>query len=138
MKLGIFVGRVGGDAELTYTPTGIAVAKFSIAIDNGKDKEGEKKNATWVKATIWRERAEKLAPHIKKGNMVAVAGDIEVRAWNDKNSGEARCSLEVTVDKFDFAGSSAKGNSDEQQAPAARPQAAQQNDGPIDDSDIPF
>lgn len=137
MKIGIFVGRVGGDAELTYTPTGIPVAKFSIAIDNGKDKEGEKKNATWVRCAIWRERAEKLAPHIKKGNMVAVEGEVEARAWIDKQSGEARCSLEVNVDRFTFAGS-ARSN-DEQSAPAARPQAAQQNNsGPITDEDIPF
>jgi len=124
MKIGIFVGRVGGDAEVTYTPQGIAVAKFSIAIDNGKDKEGAKKSATWVKATIWRERAEKLAPHIKKGNMVAVEGDVEARAWIDKQSGDARCSLEVNVDRFSFAGS-ARSNSDEQSAPAERAQAPQ-------------
>src|SRR5579864_8637586 len=104
MKIGIFVGRVGADAELTYTPNGIPVAKFSIAIDNGKDKEGEKKNATWVKCAIWRDRAEKLAPYIKKGNMVAVQGDVEARAWIDKQSGDARCSLELNVDKFTFAG----------------------------------
>ncbi len=137
MKLGIFVGRVGGDAELTYTPTGIPVAKFSIAIDNGKDKEGEKKNATWVKCAIWRDRAEKLAPHIKKGNMVAVEGEVEARAWNDKGSGEARCSLELNVDKFTFAGS-AKSNSDEQQAPAAVPEPRRQSSQTITDDDIPF
>jgi single-strand DNA-binding protein len=138
MKQGFFVGRVGGDAELTYTPSGIAVAKFSIAIDNGKDKEGEKKSATWVKCAIWRDRAEKLAPHIKKGNMVAVSGDIEARAWIDKNSSEARCSLEVNVDKFTFAGSAQRNGEEQQSAPASRPQAAQQNSAPIIDDDIPF
>src|SRR6266571_5106698 len=116
MKQGFFVGRVGGDAELTYTPQGIAVTKFSLAIDNGKDKEGEKKQATWVKAVIWRERGEKLAPHIKKGIVVAVSGDIDARAWIDKNSGDARCQIEMNVDKFTFGGSSAGERSDSSDA----------------------
>src|SRR5579863_7105108 len=109
MKIGMFVGRVGGDAETTYTPQGIAVTKFSLAIDNGKDKEGEKREATWVKCVIWRERGEKLGPHIKKGIVVAVSGDIDARAWIDKNSGDARCQMEMNVNQFTFGGSSASG-----------------------------
>jgi single-strand DNA-binding protein len=140
MKQGFFVGRVGSDAELTYTPQGIAVTKFSIAIDNGKDKEGEKKNATWVKAVIWRERGEKLAPHIKKGIVVAVSGDIDARAWSDKNSGEARCQIEINVDKFTFGGSSSNsGDSSDSRPSGARPNpVAPPPAAPITDEDIPF
>lgn len=139
MKQGFFVGRVGGDAELTYTPQGIAVTKFSLAIDNGKDKEGEKKQATWVKAVIWRERGEKLAPHIKKGIVVAVSGDIDARAWTDKNSGEARCQIEINVDKFTFGGSPAseRSESSDERPSGARPKTAA-SPGPITDDDIPF
>ena len=143
MKLGMFVGRVGGDAELTYTSQGIAVAKFSIAIDNGKDKEGVKKSATWIRCAIWRERGEKLAPHIKKGNIVAVTGDIEARAWIDKQSGDARCALEVNVDKFTFVGSSRSndngGNSEPAQESTTYRQPAPAAPGsPITDEDISF
>lgn len=137
MKQGFFVGRVGGDAETTYTPQGIAVTKFSLAIDNGKDKEGEKRDATWVKCAIWRERGEKLAPHIKKGIVVAVTGDIDARAWIDKQSGDARCQMEMNVNQFTFGGSpAAGGDRSEPQTPAPRQSAA--TPGPITDEDIPF
>lgn len=135
VKQGFFVGRVGGDAETTYTPQGVAVTKFSMAIDNGKDSEGEKREATWIKAVIWRERGEKLQPHIKKGIVVAVSGDISCRAWNDKNNQEARCQMEVNVDKFTFGGSS-NGERTES-APTQRPQSAPAA-APISDEDIPF
>jgi len=140
MKQAFFVGRVGGDAEVTYTPQGIAVAKFSLAIDNGKDKEGERRNATWVKCTIWRERAEKLAPYIKKGIVVAVSGDVDARAWVDKQSGDARCQMEVNVNNFTFGGSKSEDNDAPAQRPAqaAAPAASPSSSSPIDDSDIPF
>ena len=132
MRQGFFVGRVGGDAELKYTPQGLAVTTFSLAIDNGKDKEGEKRAATWIRCTIWRERGEKLAPHIKKGICVAVEGEIEARCWNDKQGGEARCQLEVNVDKFTFGGGSGESSERRPAEPPARWTT------PIDDSDIPF
>jgi single-strand DNA-binding protein len=140
MKQGFFVGRVGGDAEVTYTPQGIAVAKFSLAIDNGKDKEGQRRNATWVKCAIWRDRAEKLAPYIKKGIVVAVSGDVDARAWIDKQSGEARCQMEMNVNQFTFGGSSSKsedaGSPGQQEGRAQ--QEAQRQPAPITDEDIPF
>jgi single-strand DNA-binding protein len=131
MKQGFFVGRVGSDAEVTYTPQGLAVAKFSIAIDNGKDKEGQKKNPTWVKCAIWRDRAEKLAPYIKKGIMVAVAGDVDARAWIDKNTGDARCSMEMNVNVFTFGGGNGEKSEAREYEPVATPAA-------ITDEDIPF
>src|ERR1039458_6730152 len=124
MKQIFVVGRVGSDCEVTYTPNGLAVAKFSIAVDNGKDKDGGRKAATWFKANIWRERGEKLAPHIKKGNVVAVSGDVDARAWTDKNSGEARCQMEINVNQFTFGGGKNE-SADEAPAQAASTPKAQ-------------
>ncbi len=139
MKQVFVVGRVGGDAEVSYTQNGIAVAKFSIAVDNGKDKEGERKPATWFKANLWRERAEKLAPFIKKGGIVAVSGDVDCRAWTDKQSGEARCQMEINVNQFTFGGgkNDAAGEAPQQAAPKAA--VPSQSTAPItDDESIPF
>lgn len=140
MKQGFFAGRVGADAEVTYTPTGIAIAKFSIAVDNGKDKNGGSKPATWVRCAIWRERAEKLAPYIKKGNIVVVSGDVEARAWLDKNSGEARCALECNVNQFTFGGGNNKSERTQDDGFDQAPAQPQQPQGasPITDEDIPF
>lgn len=145
MKQLFAVGRVGNDAEVTYTPDGTAVAKFSVAIDNGKGKNGERKDATWIKCALWRERAEKLAPYIKKGIVVAVSGDVTARAWNDKNTNEARCQMEVNVNNFTFGGSPSGDRSESESAEDATPAAAPKphrpaprTAAPITDEDIPF
>ena len=138
MKQIFVVGRVGNDAEVTYTPNGLAVAKFSIAVDNGKDKDGNRKAATWVKCAIWRERGEKLAPHIKKGSVVAVSGDVDARAWTDKNSGEARCQMEINVNQFTFGGGKTDSGDEAPAQAAATSKAQDRASQPIDSEDIPF
>jgi len=137
MNNSVFAGRVGNDAELTYTKDGKAVASFSVAVDNGKDREGEKRKPTWVKAVLWEKRAEALAPHIKKGSMVVVSGRVSSEAWISKQSGDVESKIVITVNDFTFGGSPKSNDESSAPAQAARPvQAAAPI--PIDDSDIPF
>jgi single-strand DNA-binding protein len=132
MRTGNFAGRLGKDAELKYTPKGDAVCNFSIAVDAGY---GDNKKTLWVNCAIWRERAEKLNQYLTKGKFVAVSGDVDIRAWINKNTGDAQCQLTINVDKLTLGpgGSDAAGDS-EQRPQAARPQAS----APINDDDIPF
>jgi single-strand DNA-binding protein len=122
----IFAGRCGQDAELRTTPEGKAVAQFSIAVDTGKTKQGEKRPPLWVRASIWERRAESLAPHIKKGNVVIVSGPVRLEEWKDKD-GEHRSQIAVTVLQFTFGGS-----------PNKTGDAPESSTGPITDEDIPF
>ncbi len=119
MNQATFIGRVGGDAELKTTSTGKAVASFSMALDNGKDKEGQKRQPTWVKATLWERRAESLAQYITKGKLVYVAGPVSIETWVDKSDGSAKGKLCVTVREFEFCGGGDK--KEEQAEPAAAP-----------------
>lgn len=132
-------GRTGQDAELRYTPSGKAVVSFSVAVDNGKDENGKKRPPTWVKATIWEKRAESLAPHIHKGDMVIISGPARLETWNNAQ-GEAKSQLGITVDKFTFGGGSKTEGAADDRPQAARPNppADPQNSGPITDEDIPF
>jgi len=136
MNVAVFAGRVGGDAELNYTKSGLAVASFSVAIDNGKNKQGEKKAATWIKAVLWDKRAEALAPYVKKGTFVIVEGPVSTEAWIAKQDGEAQAKIVVNVDKFTFGGSS----TNDESAPSGET-SKPQNDktpSPITDEDITF
>lgn len=147
MNKAIFIGRVGGDAELHYTPGGKAVASFSMALDNGKDSEGNKRQPTWVKATLWEKRAESLAQYITKGKLVAVEGPVGAEAWVDKQSGEAKCKIVITVREFEFCGGTKAQESDESQQGSGYgrsqggpdyDQAPARDSGEITDDDIPF
>ena len=92
------VGNVGRDAEIKYTQQGIAVLKFSVAVNKTIGRgDDRKQTTTWFNVTLWRERAEALVPYIKAGMQVLVTGEVQVSPYIDKN-GKAAASLELTAD----------------------------------------
>ena len=134
MNNATFAGCVGQDATIRYTGGGQAVASFSLAIKNGKDKDGEERAATWITATLWGKKAEGLAQYIKKGIYVAVSGPVKADAWTDKNSGEARAKINVNVFNFTFLGGGQRRDNPDAPAPDnSEPQGPE-----VTDEDIPF
>jgi single-strand DNA-binding protein len=103
MNLGCFVGHVGKDCKLEITQGGKAVASFSLAIDNGKNGDGQKRDPIWIKCVLWEKKAEALAQHVTKGKMVAVSGPVHVEAWIGNHS-EALAAIVCTVREFTFCG----------------------------------
>ncbi len=104
-------GNIGRDAELKYTPQGVAVADFSVAVSKKTGQgDAQQEKTTWFKCTMWREKAEKLAPYIKKGNKILVTGEIDVRTYVDKNN-QTQVSIDVTVRDIDFMSSRGDDNS---------------------------
>src|SRR6476661_8359572 len=96
------VGNVGRDAEMRYTPQGVAVCDFSVAVNKVTGKgESRKEKTTWFKVTVWRERAETASQYIKKGMKIMVIGEVDARAYTDKN-GAAVASLDLTANDFKF------------------------------------
>jgi single-strand DNA-binding protein len=92
------VGNVGRDAELKYTQGGVAVLKFSVAV-NKMVKVGDEKRqtTTWFNVTLWRDRGEALAAYVKAGMQVLVTGEVQVSPYIDK-SGKPNASMELTAD----------------------------------------
>ena len=94
----MIVGNVGRDAEMAYTRQGIAVLKFSVAVNKTIGKGDDKRQTTtWFNVTLWRERAEALASYIKAGMQVLVMGEVTVSPYIDK-TGKPAASLELTAD----------------------------------------
>lgn len=79
-------GRVGGDAETRETSAG-SVTSFNCAVDQGW---GDKKQTNWFRCSIWGQRGDKLAGYIKKGEKVAVAGELVIGEYNGKPQYEIR------------------------------------------------
>ncbi|GCE48504.1 single-strand DNA-binding protein [Thermosporothrix hazakensis] len=84
-----FAGRLGRDPEMSYTPNGKAVLRFSIAVDQGKDQP-----AMWLNVTVWEALAERLSQTLYKGAPVFVQGRLVQRSYTDKN-GINRVSTDV-------------------------------------------
>ena len=102
----ILAGTVGRDAELRRTNSGDAVLNFSLAIDNGKDKNGNKREATWFDCSLWGKRAEALQSYVLKGGKLTVTGRPSAREHNGK------VYLGCNVQELTFMGG---GNRDSQQ-----------------------
>ena len=97
----ILLGRLGADPEVRFTASGLAVANFRIAVDDGY---GDKKRTDWHRCVAWKKTAETLGQHATKGSQVLVEGRLQNREWQDKD-GQKRQTTEVVVDRFTFSGS---------------------------------
>ncbi len=160
----ILVGRLGRDAETKFTPSGVAVTKFSVATNwSRKDPQtGEWKEETdWTNVVVWRQ--ENVANFLTRGKQVYVEGRLQTRSYDDKD-GKKQYFTEVVADdvillggKSDSGAGSPAADEDYSQM-ASMPRSAQQRPrpasggpaspaapasespvgGPISDDDVPF
>lgn len=86
MKNGTFAGRIGQKAVVRVTPSNQSVTNFSVAVDRGKDSDGEKRNPLWIKATMWGERGKKVAQYLTPGTVVSISGDIDLDSYDKDGS----------------------------------------------------
>ena len=96
----VLIGRLTKDPELRYTASGIAVARFTLAVDRGfKNQDGERE-ADFIPITVWRTQAENCAKHLQKGRLVAVVGRIQTGSY-DKD-GQRVYTTDVVADEVRF------------------------------------
>ena len=121
------IGRIGRDAVTSYTQAGKAVTGWELAVDKGW---GDNRQTVWLDCSLWGERGEKLAEHIKKGDRLGVTGEIGTREHDGKTY--------VTLDVRDVT---LLGEKREGGTPRERPQRQAQAPVSSDDfadDDIPF
>lgn len=97
----VLIGRLTKDSELTYTPTGVAVCKFTLAIDrNFKNSQGERE-ADFLQIVVYRKLAELCAEYLTKGKMAAVDGRIQIRTYTGQD-GQKRWVTEIIAENVRF------------------------------------
>lgn len=104
----VLTGRLTKDADLRYTSNGIAVANFTVAVNRKFKKDGQPE-ADFINCVIWRNGAEALANHTRKGSLIGVEGSIQTRSY-DNDDGKRVYITEVVVKDFTFLES--KGSSE--------------------------
>ncbi|WP_027086776.1 single-stranded DNA-binding protein [Cohnella panacarvi] len=97
----ILIGRLTKDPELRYTPQGVAVAQFTLAVDRGFSSNREEREADFIPIVVWRQLAETCANYLRKGRLAAVEGRIQVRNY-DNNEGRRVYVTEVIADNVRF------------------------------------
>ncbi|MBI2712651.1 MAG: single-stranded DNA-binding protein [Bdellovibrio sp.] len=106
----ILVGRLGQNPEVRYTPSGAAVANFSVATNESwVDKSGQKQERTeWHRVVVWGKTAENCGQYLSKGRQVYVEGRLQTRQWQDKDN-QTKYTTEVQAQTVQFLGGNAPG-----------------------------
>ena len=137
----VLVGRITADPEIRKTQTGLSVTRFTLALDNGKDKP-----ADFINCVAWRQSADFLGEYARKGFVVGVDGSISTRSY--EKDGHKVYVTEVVAEKVRICSgkqnSNGQGNSQPQQNRSQKAQNEPTDDFGIphgtdfDESDLPF
>jgi single-strand DNA-binding protein len=82
----VLVGRLTKDPELRYTPSGVAVANFTLAVNRNFTNQQGEREADFIQCQIWKKQAENVANFLKKGSLAGVDGRIQTRSYEDTNN----------------------------------------------------
>jgi len=150
----ILAGNLTRDPELRYTPKGVAIAKFGLAINRTwKNEAGEtKEEVCFVDVDAFSRQAEVIAQYMRKGRPLLVEGRLRLDTWEDKNTHQKQSKLKVHLEAFSFIDSKgSEGGPPSPDAPrrpaaapgtapgAAKPAEAPEGDAPpAEEDDVPF
>lgn len=97
----ILIGNITKDIELRQSNSGKFVVEFSVAINNGKDQQGNELPADFINCTAWNKTAEILDKYTNKGSKISVEGAIKTQTWVDQQ-GNNRYKTYVLVDRVEL------------------------------------
>lgn len=135
----VLVGRLTRDAELRYTPSNVAVATFTLAVNRTFKSENGEREADFINCVMWRKQAENFANWARKGALIGITGRIQTRTY-DNQQGQRVYVTEVVAENFQLLESRKDGSQQtvdnhDQQAPNL---ARKSNPMDISDDDLPF
>lgn len=97
----ILIGNITKDIELRQSNSGKFVVEFSVAINNGKDQQGNELPADFINCRAWNKTAEVLSKYTNKGSKISVEGAIKTNTWVDQQ-GNNRYKTYVLVDRVEL------------------------------------
>jgi single-strand DNA-binding protein len=146
----ILAGNLTRDPELRYTPKGMAIAKFGLAINRTwKSETGEtKEEVTFVDVDSFGKQAELIGQYFRKGKPILMEGRLRLDTWDDKQTNQKRSKLAIVLESFQFIDSNRPGDGGAMgpsaSARPARPVAAPPESSPESEppppaeDDVPF
>ncbi|MFC0296071.1 single-stranded DNA-binding protein [Geobacillus jurassicus] len=111
----ILVGRLTRDPELRYTPSGVAVATFTLAVNRPFTNQQGERETDFIQCVVWRRQAENVANFLKKGSLAGVDGRLQTRSYENQE-GRRVYVTEVVADNVQFL--EPKGTSEQRGATA--------------------
>lgn len=96
----VLVGRLTKDPELRYTPSGVAMARFTLAVNRTFKSEGQP-DADFINIIVWRKQAENTANFLKKGSLAGIEGRIQTGSYEGQD-GKRVYTTDVVADSVQF------------------------------------
>lgn len=134
----ILIGNLTRDPELTQTPSGISVCKFTLAVNRNYTNANGERDADFINIVAWRGLAENCGKYLVKGKKVALSGQIQTRSYDDKD-GNKRYATEVIADDVEFLPSGNKESAESQSSgDTAQKKKTLRELTPTQDDGLPF
>jgi len=132
----IIVGRLVRDAELKYTNSGMAVCKFSIAV-NRRKKDGDQwvEEANFFDIVLWGKSGESINQYLVKGKQVGIEGELRQDRW--EQDGQNRSKIEIFATNVQLLGGQGNGQGSSQKPQESKPAGTKPAEDDFTD-DIPF
>lgn len=127
------IGNLTRDPELSETNSGVSVCYFSIAVNRRRASADAEQQTDFFNVTAWRALAENIARYCKKGNKIAISGQIQIRQYEDRE-GAKKTSVYVVAEEVEFLSQKSNDEARTQELPKKKPTLEAFDD----DSDIPF
>lgn len=134
----ILVGNVGQDPEVKYTPSGVPVARVSLATNErfkGNNDQWQDRTE-WHSIVAWQRLAEIVCEYVRKGTKLYIEGKLQTTSWQDRQSGEKKYRTEIVARDLVLLGSRENGHNTAAVRSSRDPDA--EAAPAIVDDDIPF
>ena len=136
----ILIGRLGKDPEMKYTPSGTAVANFTMATNESiRDKEGNYTEQTeWHRVVAFGRTAEVAGEYMTKGKLVYIEGRLQTRSWDDQN-GQKKYMTEIICNNLQLLGGRGETDTKSADSPVNDEKPEDNKDVEVgEDDDLPF
>lgn len=138
----VLVGRLTRDPEMRYTPSGVAVANFTLAVNRPFTNQQGERDADFINCVVWRKPAENVASFLQKGSLAGVDGRVQTRSY-ENNEGKRVYVTEVVAESVQFL--EPRGSRDGQSSNVDSGNSSSYSNDPfsdgainISDDDLPF
>jgi single-strand DNA-binding protein len=131
------IGNLTRDPELSETTSGIALCRFSIAVNRNYSGSDGERQTDFFNIIVWRTQAENCGRYLKKGSKVAIVGSLQNRNYEDKD-GNKRTVTDIVANEVEFLSSKASGDGQEEEPRPVRTGKKPELEVMADDDQLPF
>jgi single-strand DNA-binding protein len=133
-----FIGRLGADPELRCFQSGASVCNARLLVNKPGQKRDDGQKPYSFKLELWNDKAQEFVDAAGKGDLIDVEGRVKTETWDDRNTGEKRHGLVMTVEAWEVLAKPGQHQQAQQQTTTPAPAPAKTQPDWTSSDDLPF